>query len=222
MPEVRQLVTRRLGARCLNWTSQIKDAQSVISKRLFEAKLMETRLKRLSRFSLWLTRHRTADGWALPVDESATTSLFRPERIDLRLQPDVTDTDPVVWDNLLIAVSRLPEKPGPRAQPPEEAPQMLMEDEEEIAEPDDPIERALRELASSIRASKEPISLLGWKGDRQELAGLDNEAWLVFCSMQLKSGGMQLEFLSDAEFDPFPINESFYDVLARRPLSEAA
>jgi len=176
----------------------------------------------LSRFSLWLTRHRTADGWDLAVDESANPSLFRPERIELRLQPDVTDTDPVVWNNLLIAVSRLPEKPTLKTPPPVEAPQVLIEDDEAIDEPEDPVQRALSALANSIRSSSEPVSLLEWKGGRQELTELDNEAWLVFCSMQLKAGGMQLEFVSNTDLDPFPINETFHDVLARRPLTESA
>jgi hypothetical protein len=35
------------------------------------------RLKRLSRFSLWLTRHRTADGWDPRLSTGAATAVVR-------------------------------------------------------------------------------------------------------------------------------------------------
>jgi hypothetical protein len=111
LPEVRLLVTRRLAAKRLQWTSQIKDAQAVISKRLFEAKLMEVRLKRLSRFALWLARNKTSDGWELAVDEKTDGALVRPERVELRPQPDVFDMEPAAWDGLLAAVAKMPARP---------------------------------------------------------------------------------------------------------------
>lgn len=223
LADVRHLVTRRLGARCLNWTSQIKDAQAVISKRLFEAKLMEARLKRLSRFALWLTRHRTADGWELAVEEGADVAIFRPEHIELRPQPDVADTDPAAWDNLLMAVSKMPPKQAAVAPQPDAGPQMLLEDDEgEVAESLDPTQRAIRELAALASRSETPISLLTWKRGRSELAEVSDEAWLMFSCMQLKGGGLRLTFVEGQELDPFPINEAFYDVEVRRALPEAA
>jgi hypothetical protein len=223
LAEVRHLVTRRLGAKGLSWTSQIKDAQAVISKRLFEAKLMEARLKRLSRFSLWLTRHRTADGWELPVEGDAPVALFRPERVDFRPQPDVADTDPMTWDNLLVAVSKMPAKRLPPTPPPDAGPQLLIEDgETDVAEPQDPVQCALRELAALASRSEEAISLLSWKRKRVELADVTDEAWLMFSCMQLKGGGLRLSFAEYSDLDPFAINESFYDIEVRRPLPEAA
>lgn len=223
MAEVRHLVTRRLGARCLNWTSQIKDAQAVISKRLFEAKLMEDRLKRLSRFSLWLTRHKTADGWDIAVESSANVAIFGPERIELRPQPDVADTDPSAWDNLLVAVSKLPPKKAPPAPRAEEGPQLLLEDEvDEVEEPVDPAQKALRDLVAQACRSEAPISLLKWKRARPELVDVSDEAWLMFSCLQLKGGGMRLSFVGQPELDPFPVNEAFYDVQVQRPLPEAA
>lgn len=223
MAEVRHLVTRRLGARCLNWTSQIKDAQAVISKRLFEAKLMEDRLKRLSRFSLWLTRHKTADGWDIAVESSANVAIFGPERIELRPQPDVADTDPSAWDNLLVAVSKLPPKKAPPAPRAEEGPQLLLEDEvDEVEEPVDPAQKALRDLVAQACRSEAPISLLEWKRARPELVDVSDEAWLMFSCLQLKGGGMRLSFVGQPELDPFPVNEAFYDVQVQRPLPEAA
>lgn len=223
MTDVRHLVTRRLGARCLNWTSQIKDAQAVISKRLFEAKLMEDRLKRLSRFALWLTRHKTADGWDIAVENSASAALFRPECIELRPQPDIADTDPSTWDNLLVAVSKLPPKKAPPAPRAEEDPQLLLEDEaSEIVEVVDPPRKALLELVAHALRSDAPISLLDWKRVRPELADVSDEAWLMFSCLQIKGGGMRLIFVEQPELDPFPVNEAFYDVVVQRPLPEAA
>lgn len=223
MTDVRHLVVRRLGARCLNWTSQIKDAQAVISKRLFEAKLMEDRLKRLSRFALWLTRHKTADGWDVAVEDSASAALFRPECIELRPQPDVADTDRYAWDNLLVAVSKLPPKKAPPAPRAEEGPQLLLEDEaSEVVEVVDPPRKALLELVDHALRSDAPISLLNWKRVRPELIGVSDEAWLMFSCLQLKGGGMRLSFVEQPELDPFPVNEAFYDVVVQRPLPEAA
>jgi hypothetical protein len=223
LAEVRHLVTRRLGSKGLSWTSQIKDAQAVISKRLFEAKLMETRLKRLSRFSLWLTRHRTADGWELPVESEAPVALFRPERIELRAQPDVADTDPVTRENLIVAVSKMPVKKVPSTASSDAGPLLLIEDNEtEVAEPQDPVRRALRELVALASLSDEGVSLLSWKRMRPELAEVLDETWLMFSCMQLKGGGLRLSFAESADLDPFAINESFYDIEVRRPLPEAA
>jgi hypothetical protein len=223
LAEVRNLVTRRLGAKGLAWTSQIKEAQAVISKRLFEAKLVEARLARLSRFSLWLTRHRTADGWELPVggvggrDGQCPVALIRPERVGMRMQPDVTDTDPSTWHNLLVAVSKMPLKKEPPTASGDAGPQLLIEDGETVvAESLDPVQRAIRELAAQASRSNEAISLLSWKRQRAELAEVSDEAWLMFSCMQLKGGGLQLRFAEHVELEPFPVNERFYDIEVRR------
>ncbi len=219
MTDVRQLVTRRLGAKCLTWTAQIKDAQEVISKRLFEAKLMEVRVKRLSRFSLWLTRHRTADGWDLPVDEKVSIALVRPEGIALRPQPDVVDMDPAVRDNLLVAVAKLPLKP--RIALPTGEPQVQLlaaEDDEPIFETLSPALQALHDLKEASRRSAETISLLGWKRDRPELADVLDGVWLMYASLQLKGSGLSLTFASEGVDDPFEVNKGFYDVEVSRPL----
>ena len=224
MHEVRHLVTRRLGARRLSWTSQIKDAQAVISKRLFEAKLMETRLKRLSRFSLWLTRHRTVDGWELPIESSIPVVLVRPEGISLRPQPDVADTDVTTRERLLIAVSKMPARRAAAVESnKDEAPQLLIEDDEiEVVEVDDPVRRSLRELTNQARQREGGISLLRWKRGRTELESISDEAWLMYSSMQLKGTGLRLNFSSIAEDDPFAVNERFYDIQVSRPLPELA
>lgn len=223
MHEVRHLVTRRLGAKRLSWTSQIKDAQAVISKRLFEAKLMETRLKRLSRFSLWLTRHRTADGWELPIESSIPVALVHLDGISLRPQPDVADTDVATRERLLVAVSKMPAKKAATVESKDEEPQLLIEDDEtEVVEVDDPIRRSLRELANQARQREGGISLLGWKRGRTELESISDEAWLMYSSMQLKGTGLRLNFSAMTEDDPFAVNESFYDIEVSRPMAEAA
>lgn len=222
LPEVRQLVTRRLAARRLHWTSQIKDAQAVISKRLFEAKLMEVRLKRLSRFALWLARNKTSDGWELAVDEKADSALFRPERVELRPQPDVADTEPATRDSLLAAVARMPEKPTVVAARADPGPQLVLEDDVEVQEPVDPQQVALRELATHAASATEPVSLLAWKRCRTELVDVTDEAWLMFACLQLKGSGYRVEFVQRLDLDPFPINERFHDIEVRCAVPEAA
>lgn len=222
LPEVRLLVTRRLAARGLQWTSQIKDAQAVISKRLFEAKLMEVRLKRLSRFALWLARNKTSDGWELAVDEKANAALFRPERVELRPQPDVSDMEPAAWDGLLAAVAKMPTKSTMAAVETDPGPQLLLEDDTEIEEMVDPQQVALRQLTTQAALATEPISLLTWKRERFELADVSDEAWLMFACLQLKGSGFRVEFVHRDDLDPFPINERFYDIEVRCGWAEAA
>lgn len=222
LPQVRQLVTRRLAARRLQWTSQIKDAQAVISKRLFEAKLMEARLKRLSRFALWLARNKTADGWELAVDEKSDGALFRPERLELRPQPDVADMDPTIRAGLLAAAAKLPQKPAAGAGDPDPGPQLLLEDDIEVLEPVDRHQAALRELSVHAASATEPISLLSWKRRRTELTDVTDEAWLMFACLQLKGSGFRVEFVQCVDLDPFPINERFHDIEVRCALPQAA
>lgn len=224
LPHVRQLVTRRLGARCLNWASQIKDAQAVISKRLFEAKRLEERVKRIARFSLWLTRHRTSDGWDVAVDERASIALFRPEPAALRPQPDVTDTDAVLVEGLMAATQKLPpvHKPPPRAT--ERGPQLHVEDDEaELVPALDPLHLTLRELLDAVSRSDAAISLVAWKRGRRDLAGMTDEIWLLFSYMQLQAFGLSVTFVGDPTRDPFALNEAFHDVMVRRrpPLKHA-
>jgi hypothetical protein len=215
LPDVRQLVTRRLAARRLRWTSQIKDAQAVISKRLFEAKLMEARLKRLSRFSLWLARNKTSDGWDLAVENTADPALFRPERHALRPQPDVMDMEPAVRDGLLLAAAKMPAKESIKPPAPDLGPQFLVEDEAEVQERLEPQQLALRELVEHVETFSEPISLLSWKRRRAELGDVTDEAWLMFACLQLKGRGFHVDFMQDVEFDLFPINERFHDIEVR-------
>jgi hypothetical protein len=220
MSDIRQLVVRRLGAKCLTWTSQIKDAQEVISKRLFEAKLMEMRVKRLSRFSLWLTRHRTADGWDLPVDAAAVAmDLLRPEPIGLRPQPDVGDMDPAVRDNLLVAVAKLPLRPSKAVAVEESQPQYLvLEDDEPVIETLTPAQQALHDLKEASRRSTDTISLLEWKRARPQLEDVPDGVWLMYASLQLKGNGLVLAFAREGVEDPFEVNTSFYDIDVSRTI----
>lgn len=223
LPHVRQLVTRRLGARCLNWTSQIKDAQAVISKRLFEARLLEEKVKRIARFSLWLTRHKTSDGWDVVVDEHSSMALFRTDRVETRPQPDVADTDPVTFVGLLAAAQKLPPVAKPSPPPINPGPQLLVEDDDLVElEVPDPVQRAINALIKDVSSSDTAISLATWKRTREELDHVSDEVWLIFASTQLTSGAFHLTFVGNETFDPFPINETFYDVRAQRPVYRSA
>jgi hypothetical protein len=215
LPYIKQLVSRRLGVRLLQWTSEIKDAQAVISKRLFEARLMEQRLKRLSRYALWLTRNRTSDGWELAVDECVEPALVRPEPLVLRPQPDVSDTYPAAFEGLHAALAKLPARENAKAPAPQEPTQLLEADGPGEPQVLDIHRAALQALVDDILATNDSVSLLQWKAARPELAEMSDEAWLMYSGLQLKGGGFAVEYKQEDELDPFPINERFYDIEVR-------
>lgn len=135
----------------------------------------------------------------------------------------MADTDPAAWDNLLVAVAKMPPRKVPAATSPEAGPQLLIEDDDtDVAPPQDPVQLALRELAAELSRSEEAVSLLSWKRGRAELTDMGDAAWLIFSCLQLQGGGMRLSFIGQTELDPFPINESFHDIEVRRPLAKAA
>lgn len=212
LPHIRHLVVRRLGAKRLQWTAHIKDAQTLISKRLFDAKLMEVRMKRLSRFALWLVRNKTTDGWDLNVTESADRALFRPEPIVIRPQPDVGDTDPEITNSLVAAMERMPRKVAAKAHHDDSGPQMI------IVEPDEPLnvlkpeQVALRELLAEAAVATDSVSLVVWKSSKPEIADMPDQAWLMYACTQLLGSGLHLNFVGDPVPEAFAINEGFHDI----------
>ena len=222
LPHIRHLVVRRLGAKRLQWTAHIKDAQSLISKRLFDAKLMEARMKRLSRFALWLVRNRTTDGWEVNVTERSDRALFRPEPISLRPQPDVGDTDPEITNSLVAAMERMPRKIAVKVRHDDSGPQMI------IVEPNDPLnvlapeQTALRELLAEATVAIDPVSLVAWKSGKPEIADMPDQAWLMYACTQLLGSGLRLNFIGDPVPEVFAINEGFHDIEVYAPERELA
>lgn len=218
LPYVRNVVTRRLGAKRLNWTSQIKDAQNAISKRLFEARLMEKQLRRLSRFALWLGRNKTMDGWEVDVDEKTSNAVVGAQTLGFRPQPDVFDPDPVTMEGVMTAIARLPMVSTASTAQQDAGPQILIEDEEQVEFTMSVQHAALEELALVATCTREPISLLSFKRDCDALGETSDAVWMVFACAQLRSRKFQLDFVEALEVDPFPINERFHDVRVRAPL----
>lgn len=212
LPHIRHLVVRRLGAKRLQWTAHIKDAQSLISKRLFDAKLMEARMKRLSRFALWLVRNKTTDGWDLNVTQNADRALFRPDPILLRPQPDVGDTDPAVTNSLVAAIERMPRKLAVTARHDDAGPQMVIVESDEPLNVLKPEQMALRELLAEAAVAMEPISLVAWKSVKPAVADIPDQAWLMYACTQLLGSGLQLTFVGSPVPEAFEINEVFHDI----------
>jgi hypothetical protein len=219
-PRIRQLLRRRLGAQLFNWTSRLKDAQSVISRRLFEARLLEQRLRQLARYASWLSSNRTATGFDidLPQDAGALDpALLRSEPVRVRPQPDVTDPTGENLIRLIAIASRL--KAAPRRQVIDEAEQdsrVLGEQMEEVSSELAPHQLALNRLLHQLRIEAHPLSLVQWKVDSAELEGVPDEHWLLYASVQLRGQSVPLQFVEDgtAQIEPFPINKVFHDVHA--------
>lgn len=218
---VRTLISRRLGSRLLGWTGQLKDAQAAITRRLFDARRMEARLKNLSNFALWLDRNKTTTGWEFEgVDlQNAAEALWRPGRIKVRPQPDVGDSDVLVSEGLARIVGSLPPpKPEPKVKPPP-VPQRMITDEDDgvVIEEEAPHERALRAFISALNAPEAGYqSLATFKRQYPDIADLDEGAWLMYGFAQLQGSEYRLEVLSIPISGVFVLNEPFYDILVKK------
>lgn len=219
LPEARMLVSRRLGSQVLKWSGLIKDAQSVISTRLFDARLMDRRQKLLSGVALWLGRHKTTAGWDIEVDPAhpLAASMLRPAAIAIRVQPDVADTDDLINADLLSRVlPLLPPPKLPKGPKKPSSPQALIEDEDEDEDEEEQIPshvRAIMALASELRGSEEKVSLLEWKRGRMDLSEVDDSAWLMYCYPRLASLGLNAQMVDSKPTQLFSVNELFDDVL---------
>lgn len=213
MPRMRQLVQRRLGTQLLPWAARLKDAQAVISRRLFEAKLMERRLKQLARYASWLSSNRTSDGWEVDVKEDADPALFRTEPVLARPQPDITDPDTQNQAKLVEVANKLPPQRAARpAESPDELSMVLSESMETIEVTPAAHELAIGQLREALAAQVAPVSLRAWKEMFPELDAVPTEHWLLFAVSQLRTDEVALRFVGEPSLESFPINESFFDV----------
>lgn len=216
LPRMRQLTLRRLGTQLLPWTSRLKDAQAVISRRLFDAKLMERKLKLLARYAGWLSANRAADGWEVDVAADAPIALFRPEAMKQRPQPDVRDPDPSVQEKLLAAAARMPAKAVVKSAGFDDTAgvDVITEEMETVAQVLEPYDEALQDLVNHLRAApaRHLVSLVDWKSSRPAMRDVNVEHWLLYAALQLRSGEFSLRFLSEEVLDEVAVNATFYDV----------
>ena len=205
----------------MQWTSRLKDVQAIIGRRLFEAKVMDKRLKQLSRYADWLASNKTSDGWDIEVSAKADTVLFRPDPLQMRPQPDTNEADTANSLRLLEAVARMPkQRKTHKASLIDASPQeVISESMDEVDVILEPQEAALQDLIQHLDSAGEeggPKSLVEWKRARRELDGVTDEQWLLYAAIQLRTSDYVTAFLSERQVDEFPINESFFDVEVRR------
>ncbi len=213
-PRIRQLVRRRLVAQLFNWTSRLKDAQSVISRRLFDARLLEQRLRQLARYGSWLTSNRTAHGWdivELPANLDA--ALLRPEPLKIRPQPDTADPSTENLNRLIEQASRLKPRAVPVRRMAEPGDSVVVSDEmETVTVTPSPHQAALQRLLQHLRSGGGVVSLRAWKNRCDELADVPDEHWLLYACVQLRSARVPVRFVGPAAAEALPINEVFHDV----------
>lgn len=217
MPHIRQLLRRQLGSRVGGWVNQIKDAQAVISKRLFDTRRLEERLRRLSTYSLWLNQNKGLNGWDVDIGEHAAPEIFRPEPMPVRPQVDARDDDAGELSKVVEAARRMPPPKSPSAKEPSCEPQVVVADTmEETDVALEPYEEAIEELFDEVMRCERPISLLRWKEGRASLESISEEAWLLYAVAQLQANEFDVDFERSAVLEGFPINTVFHDVLASR------
>lgn len=212
---VRQLINRRLGSKLLNWRVQLKDAQAIISKRLFWQRKMERRLNNLAKSVLWLNQHKTSSGIEIDVDTSAPIAIFKPVSIKVKPHLDVRDKDPVTWDEMVTSIAKLTKRidrslPAANAKAAQPVLAAEMAEIEIILTAE---EFMLDQLTAELLDSDQTISLCEWKSDKPQLNLISDEEWLLYASGQLYAQGFFVRMAIDDEQDPCPINHRFYDFL---------
>jgi hypothetical protein len=211
---IRQLVRRRLISHLFNWTSRLKDAQSVISRRLFEARLLERRLRQLARYGSWLASNRTARGWDIQeIPANVDPALLQPEPFKVRPQPDIADPSPDNLGRLIEQASRLKPRVISVPRTADAGDSVVVSDEmESVAAPTVPHQVALARLLAHLQGSAEAVSLRRWKDQYSELEEVPDEHWLLYASVQLRAARVPMRFISGAASEVLPINETFHDV----------
>lgn len=220
----RRKLNTHLGAKLLSWRSQLKDAQSNISKRLFRAKQLEKQLNNLSRVALWLNQNKAKDGFdMIEIAQDTPSFMARPEALTVRPQIDVHDLDPMTMDTVVRACEKLPAKkalagaddPKPKVRQPvataqvEVIPEEVMPEDAEI----DLIVHALHTQGGST-------SLLDWKrGKPDALSAISDEEWLLYASEQLATQGIAIAMRTVQDSSKQTENALFVDFVASAPHS---
>lgn len=223
LPRMRQLAARRLSANLLGWTARLKDAQAVISRRLFDAHKMERRLRQLARYASWLQSNPTLNGWDLDVDAGVPQELAHPTPLPVRLQPHFDDPTTQNMTRLIEAVRRLPQPLDARPKPaPREEDNSVLASTMEVVEPSlQPHELALRRLFEHLyelgtSGVPDTISLTDWKArsepDIDGLATMELEHWLLYAAVQMSATDYRPRFVFHADLAAFAPNRQFYDV----------
>jgi len=211
-PQIRQLLRRRLGSHLFDWTSRLKDAQSVISRRLFEARLLERRLQQLARYASWLSSNRTARGWDMEVPATVDAALLRPDPLQVRPQPDITDSSRDNLERLIAAANRLRPAQHARRALADDSSLVLSDSMEDIPSPAAAHQVALLQLLEHLRTAHEPVSLCAWKARVPDLADVPDEHWLLYACVQLRSSRLPMRFIADPVAELLPLNQVFRDV----------
>ncbi len=211
---IRHLVRRRLGSSLFSWTSRLKDAQWIITNRLFEARQMEQRVRQLSRYAGWLSRNRTVSGWEVQI-EAAPLALFRPNPLPVRPQPDVRVSSPEVLNQLIALANKLKvQPPRSRPEPSYEESVVISDIMEEVRITYSPHQQAVRRLLTRLAVNEcEPISLRAWKQEFSDLANAPIEHWLLYASVQVQAAKHKVRFVGNSAGQGLELNEPFSDVV---------
>jgi hypothetical protein len=230
---IRQLVTRRLGSHLLSWAARLKDAQSIISRRLIEVRTMGRRLKMLARYAGWLRSNPTENGWEINVGEDAVghsvavdAGLCRPEPFDMRVQPDFADVTASNAAKLVDLATKLKVAAETRPARPTQ-----VDDDKVIADENSsftatlkPHQLALRQFCADVAGAPEGVSLAKWKRCQHvahpALAEMPDEVWLFYAASQLDRKQYRLRVIDVGAVEAFMINSGFSDIEVSRVIAK--
>jgi hypothetical protein len=212
------LVNGRLRSRLHQWTTRLNDIQHEISKRLFKARKLEHKLRNLGKVALWLTQNQLTSGFDIDIDESMPVTLITPTPLVNTWNIDVRDTDPVVYDGMVAAVTRLP---APRISvqeqaKPEVSPQVLSTVQDVVVAERDPVDDLIEHLLDVMHNEPDRrISLLQWK-QAHGLEIVSDEEWLLYAASQAATMGYKVDpQLIDRRAGIY--NDLFEDVMVSIP-----
>lgn len=210
--EMRNLLVSQIKSQMGHWRHQLNEIQSLISQRLFVRRQIEADLRLLFDAGLWLETNPTINGLEVELGQSAPPVLLSPMPIKVRSHYDIrakaTDQESI----LCSVASKLPVTKSPVQAKEPRVKQVVLSVEQEVAEVDlNPEDLLIQELIDKLKTSTGAFEILQWQIEKRLVAGIGDEAWLLYASSQLAIAGIHTELQIIRGHDTF--NAVFDDVM---------
>lgn len=217
MRDLARLLRREILDRIATWSATVSELMSDILKSLNELRVIERRMKMLSRMDTLLRQQPSWKGVEVEFADQMPDFLMAAKLATIKPQIDPSDDDGGIRDALVDAAKSLPPRPAP---PAPKAPAARIKREASDASPviDDDVTQALKRIVKEAKSAnacaddEEGISLLGWRQDDMQACTVKPSVWLVLASWALQSEGLYVRFSLDPPKHEERFSHTFHDV----------